>query len=44
MQENMLLMKEINIQRGHNKAAKQALEAQVSALIWMYWRDPSPHQ
>lgn len=29
MQENMLLIKEINMQRGHNKAAKRVLEAQV---------------
>lgn len=29
MQENMLLIKEINMQRGHNKAAKRVLEAQA---------------
>ena len=37
MQENMLLVKEINMQRGHNKAAKRVLEAQVTckhAHIW----------
>lgn len=32
MQENMLLIKEINMQRGHNKAAKRVLEAQVTAI------------
>lgn len=30
MQDNMLLIKEINMQRGHNKAAKRELEAQVT--------------
>lgn len=28
----MLLIKEINMQRGHNKAAKRVLEAQVMYL------------
>eukprot|EP00752_Nemacystus_decipiens_P016532 g14776.t1 len=32
MQDNMLLIKEINMQRGHNKAAKRVLEAQVNML------------
>lgn len=32
MQDNMLLIKEINMQRGHNKAAKRVLEAQVMRL------------
>lgn len=32
MQENMLLVKEINMQRGHNKAAKRVLEAQVTGI------------
>lgn len=33
MQENMLLIKEINMQRGHNKAAKRVLEAQVIGAV-----------
>lgn len=34
MQDNMLLIKEINMQRGHNKAAKRVLEAQVTMCIF----------
>lgn len=30
----MLLIKEINMQRGHNKAAKRILEAQVILMVW----------
>lgn len=29
----MLLIKEINMQRGHNKAAKRVLEAQVTTTL-----------
>ncbi|CAM9657374.1 unnamed protein product [Scytosiphon promiscuus] len=32
MQDNMLLIKEINMQRGHNKVTKRVLEAQVNML------------
>ncbi|CAB1098866.1 unnamed protein product [Ectocarpus sp. CCAP 1310/34] len=32
MQDNMLLIKEINTQRAHNKAAKRVLESQVNML------------
>lgn len=33
MQDNMLLIKEINMQRAHNKAAKRVLEAQVTTTL-----------